>query len=66
MYEAFSKDIRYHIMALFDFCTAKSSRVQYLLTGDFLSFAKEYNGLAAPAQYEKRLQQYYEIYKKLL
>ena len=29
-------------------------------------FVKEYNGLAAPAQYEKRLQQYYEIYKKLL
>ena len=66
MFEAFSKDIRYHIMALFDFCTAKSTRVQYLLTGDFLSFAKEYNGLTAPEAYEKRLEQYYEIYKKIL
>lgn len=66
MFEAFCKDIRYHIMALFDFCTAKSTRVQYLLTGDFLSFAKEYNGLTAPEAYEKRLNQYYEIYKKIL
>lgn len=66
MFEAFSKDIRYHIMALFDFCTAKSTRVQYLLTGDFLSFAKEYNGLTAPEAYEKRLQQYYDIYKEIL
>ena len=66
MFDAFSKDIRYHIMALFDFCTAKSTRVQYLLTGDFLSFAKEYNGLTAPEAYEKRLNQYYEIYKKSL
>lgn len=66
MFEAFCKDIRYHIMALFDFCTAKSTRVQYLITGDFLSFAKEYNGLTAPEQYEARLNQYYEIYKKIL
>jgi len=65
MFSAFCQDIRYHIMALFDFCNAKSSRVQYLLTGDFLSFAKEYNGLTAPEAYEQRLQQYYEIYKKL-
>ncbi len=66
MFDAFSKDIRYHIMALFDFCTAKSTRVQYLITGDFLSFAKEYNGLTAPEQYEARLIQYYDIYKKIL
>ncbi|MCQ2974477.1 MAG: N-acetylmuramidase domain-containing protein [Bacteroidales bacterium] len=66
MYDAFAKDIRYHIMALFDFCNAKAQRVEYLAKGDFLSFAKEYNGLAAPAQYEKRLQQYYDIYKKIL
>lgn len=66
MFDCFSKDIRYHIMALFDFCNAKSTRIQYLLTGDFLSFAKEYNGLTAPEAYEKRLQTYYDIYKKLL
>ncbi len=66
MFNCFSKDIRYHILALFDFCNAKSQRVQYLLTRDFLSFAKEYNGLAAPEQYEKKLEEYYNIYKKLL
>ena len=66
MFDSFSKDIRYHILALFDFCTAKSQRVQYLLTRDFLSFAKEYNGLTAPEQYEKKLEEYYNIFKKLL
>lgn len=66
MFSAFSKDIRYHIMALFDFCNANGTRIQYLLTRDFLSFAKAYNGLTAPEAYEQRLQQYYEIYKNLL
>ncbi len=66
MFAAFSKDIRYHIMALFDFCNANGTRIQYLLTRDFLSFAKAYNGLTAPEAYEQRLQQYYEIYKNLL
>jgi len=66
MFTAFSKDIRYHIMALFDFCNANGTRIQYLLTRDFLSFAKAYNGLTAPEAYEQRLQQYYEIYKNLL
>ncbi len=66
MFNSFSKDIRYHFFALFDFCNAKSSRVQYLATRDFLSFAKEYNGLAAPQQYEKRIVEYYDIIKKLL
>jgi len=66
MFNAFSKDIRYHVMALFDFIACNNTRVQYLITGDFLSFAKAYNGLAAPEAYEARLNQYYEIYKKLL
>ena len=65
MFAAFNKDIRYHIMALFDFCNANGTRIQYLLTRDFLSFAKAYNGLTAPEAYEQRLQQYYEIYKNL-
>ncbi|MCR5454250.1 MAG: N-acetylmuramidase domain-containing protein [Bacteroidales bacterium] len=66
MFAAFCKDIRYHIMALFDFCNANGTRIQYLRTRDFLSFAKAYNGLTAPEAYEQRLQQYYDIYKKLL
>lgn len=66
MFAAFNKDIRYHIMALFDFCNANGTRLQYLLTRDFLSFAKAYNGLTAPEAYEQRLQLYYDIYKKLL
>jgi len=66
MFSAFCKDIRYHIMALFDFCNANGTRIQYLLTHDFLSFAKAYNGLTAPEAYEQRLKQYYDIYKELL
>lgn len=66
MFEFFSKDIRYHLLALFDFCNAKSTRIQYLLTRDFLSFAKEYNGLTAPEAYEKRILEYYDIFKNIL
>lgn len=65
MFNAFCKDIRYHIMALFDFCNANGTRIQYLLTHDFLSFAKAYNGLTAPEAYEQRLKQYYDIYRNL-
>ncbi len=66
MFEYFNKDIRYHFMALFDFCQYKEERIQYLKDKDFYSFAKEYNGTTAPKEYEERIEEYYKIYKKLL
>jgi len=66
MFEYFVKDIRYHFLALFDFCKYKEARIKYLQDKDFYSFAKEYNGTTAPKAYEERIQEYYDIFKKLL
>ncbi|HDQ16446.1 MAG TPA: DUF3380 domain-containing protein [Bacteroidetes bacterium] len=66
MFEHFAKDIRYHLFALFDFCKYKPQRIRYLQKRDFYNFSVEYNGTAAPAEYEKRLLLYYDIFKKIL
>lgn len=65
MFEKFSKDIRYQICSLFDFCKAKPDRVKYLQLKDFYNFAAEYNGLANPSEYEYRLKKFYEIAREL-
>ena len=66
MFKFFNEDIRYHLFALFDFCQYKPERVEYLQKKDFYSFSREYNGSSAPKQYEKRIKEYYDIFKKLL
>ena len=66
MFEYFNKGIRYHLLALFDFCKYKPERIEYLQKKDFYSFSREYNGSSAPKQYEKRIKEYYDIFKKLL
>jgi len=66
MFEMFNKDIRYHLLALFDFCKYKPERIRYLQRKDFYQFSVEYNGTAAPAAYEKRLKKYYNIYLSIL
>ncbi len=66
MFEYFNKDIRYHLLALFDFCKYRPQRIEYLQKKDFYSFSREYNGSTAPAAYEKRIKEYYDIYKDIL
>ncbi|MBN2891418.1 MAG: DUF3380 domain-containing protein [Bacteroidales bacterium] len=66
MFSNFNKDIRYHLMALFDFCNYKPERIRYLQKRDFYSFSYEYNGPADPKGYEKRLKMYYDIFKEIL
>jgi len=66
MFEFFNKDIRYHLLALFDFCKYRPQRVEYLQKKDFYSFSREYNGSTAPAAYEKRIKEYYDIFKDIL
>ncbi len=66
MFKKFSKDIRYHLLALFDFCKYKPKRIRYLQKRDFYQFSVEYNGTTAPAQYEKRLKKYYDIFRDIL
>lgn len=66
MFKMFNKDIRYHLLALFDFCKYKPERIRYLQRRDFYQFSVEYNGTAAPAQYEERLKKYYNIFRDIL
>jgi len=66
MFEKFNKNIRYQLLAFFDFCKYKPDRVRYLQHRDFYQFAYEYNGPTAPDAYEKRMKKYYEIYKNVL
>lgn len=66
MFSNFNKDIRYHLMALFDFCKYKPERIRYLQKRDFYSFSIEYNGNADPKGYEKRFKKYYDIFKDIL
>ena len=66
MFDNFNKDIRFHLLALFDFCKYKPERIRYLQKRDFFSFAKEYNGTADPRGYEKRFILYYDILKDIL
>ncbi len=66
MFASFNKDIRYHLLALFDFCKYKPERIRYLQRRNFYQFSVEYNGSAAPAAYEKRLKKYYNIFKNIL
>ncbi len=66
MFNNFQKDIRYHLFALFDFTKAVPRRILYLQNKDFYNFAREYNGEGDPAGYQKRLLEYYHIFKKIL
>jgi SH3-like domain-containing protein len=66
MFNHFNKDIRYHLLALFDFCKYKPERIRYLQRRDFYSFSVEYNGTTAPKQYEQRLLKYYHILRNIL
>jgi len=66
MFDNFKKDIRYHLFALFDFAKAVPRRILYLQKKDFYNFAREYNGSANPREYERRLLEFYHIFKHLL
>jgi len=66
MFSKFKLDIRFHLFALFDFCKYKPERIRYLQKRDFYNFSVEYNGTAAPKNYERRLLKYYHILKDIL
>ncbi len=66
MFKYFNKDIRYHLLALFDFCKYKPERITYLQEKDFYKFSEQYNGKTAPGKYEIRIKEYYDIFKNIL
>ncbi len=68
MFDNFSKDIRFHILGLFDFIRGEgtvSRMLQALRLKDFTAFASHYNGSGQAAQYGERIQSYYDTFLKL-
>jgi hypothetical protein len=64
MFNNFSKDIRFHVFALFDFFSPQM--IQYLRNKEFVNFAEHYNGLGQARRYGKFIQDYYEAFPKLV
>ncbi len=60
MYENFSKDIRYHILGMFDFFSPRM--IKYLRNREFVNFAKYYNGQGQARRYGKWIQDHYEAF----
>ena len=63
MFKHFKKDIKYQILALFDFCLIRDEMIQYLKDKDFVSFASIYNGPKHPEKYGGWMKDYYEAFK---
>ena len=64
MYDNFSKDIRYHILGLFDFLSPRM--VKYLKNNEFVNFAAYYNGKGQARRYGKWIQDHYEAFPEQL
>jgi len=62
MFDNFTKDIRYHIFALFDFFSPQM--INNLRNKDFVGFAQYYNGQGQASRYGKFIQDYYEAFPK--
>ncbi len=63
MLKFFSDDIRYHILALFDFFNP--AMVKHLQRREFTSFARYYNGRGQENRYGKFIKKHYEEFRKL-
>lgn len=64
MFEAFNKDIRFHLFAFFDFLN--DDMVHAMRKRDFKRFASHYNGSGQAKHYGGRMKDYYRLYKKLI
>ncbi len=60
MFDNFTKDIRYHVFALFDFFSPEM--IQFLKNKQFVNFAEHYNGQGQARNYGKFIQDYYEAF----
>ena len=66
MFDSFNSGARNQIIGLFDFIRADSKMVRFLRRGDFVGFARLYNGPARAAIYADRLQKYRQEFKGLM
>jgi hypothetical protein len=66
MFDSFSSGDRNQIVGLFDFINADSKMVRFLRRGDFVGFARLYNGPAKAAVYSERMEKHCEEFKRLM
>ncbi|MEA2042269.1 MAG: N-acetylmuramidase domain-containing protein [Bacteroidota bacterium] len=62
--EYFSKDVRFHVLALFDFFNPQM--VSHIKQKDFTAFARYYNGRGQAATYGKYIKDYYNAFKSMM
>lgn len=63
MFEQFNAHIRFHIFGFFDFLD--DSMVKQIRKKQFEKFASQYNGPGNAAHYGKRINDYYQMFKKM-
>ncbi len=63
MVDNFSKDIRYHVLGLFDFFNPQM--IKHLQKKEFTDFARYYNGSGQATRYGGFIKRYYDAFKKL-
>lgn len=63
MLDNFSKDIRYHILGLFDFFNPQM--IRHLQRKQFTDFARYYNGRGQAYRYGRYIKQAYRAFKKI-
>lgn len=61
--EHFQKDIRFHVLALFDFFSPQM--IKYVQRKDFTSFARYYNGAGQAVRYGNYIKDFYNAFKSL-
>jgi len=66
MFDSFNSGERNQIVGLFDFINADSKMVRFLRRGDFVGFARLYNGAGRAGVYANRLKGYRQEFKGLM
>jgi len=66
MFGAFSRDVRYHILGMFDFIQSDRTMVAALRASDFEKFAARYNGSGQAARYGSLIRQHSDACAQLL
>ncbi|MEX1021426.1 MAG: N-acetylmuramidase domain-containing protein, partial [Litorilinea sp.] len=65
MFDAFNGSAHNHVLGFFDFVNADAGRVQALRAGDYLAFARSYNGAGQAAHYAALIQDSVNIFNRL-
>lgn len=66
MFDAFSRDARFHVLGMFDFIRSDPAMLEALRSRSFEQFARRYNGSGQAARYGALIQQHCDACEPLL